>query len=589
MIDFKKEIATVIAKVTEIEEKEIESYIEVPKDTSNGDYAFPCFKLAKTLKKAPPAIAEGIKTKIDEMCSKDETASDEKRENNTNIKNRNWCKKIEIAGGYLNFYINKNILAEQALEKIEEQEEYEKVQTPIGKNIVIDYSSPNIAKPFHIGHLKTTVIGGALYNIYKYLGYNVIGVNHLGDYGTQFGKLIEGYKLWGDEYDLTENPIDKLADIYKRINDLCKEDESVLEKCRENFKLLEQGDEYCTKLWQEFKDLSIKEFQKIYDLLGTHFDSWNGEAFYADKTDEVIKILENTGKLQESEGAMIVDLSDKGIDTPCIVCKSNGSTIYATRDLAAILYRARTYNFDKCIYVTSYEQNLHFKQIFEVAKLLGLDEKYTNGLEHVPYGFVRLSTGRMSTRLGNFVKVEDLLNDAIQEAGKIIEQKNPDLENKEENAKKVGIGAVIFNDLSTNRIKDEVFDLDAMLNFQGETGPYIQYTYVRTKSVLEKAGGVPSFKDINIEALNDEYSQNIIKLLYNFKDVLEQVVEKSEPSLLARYLIDLSKTFSSFYNENKIICDDVDLQNARVYLTFAVGKVLKTGARLLGMEMPEKM
>ena len=569
MVDLKKEIAVAIAKATNIEKSEIHGYIEIPKDTSNGDYAFPCFKLAKIMKKSPIQIAEDIKEKI---------SIDEEK-----------FLKIDIVGGYLNFYINKNILVKEVLQRIEDEEEYCKATSPKNKNIVIDYSSPNIAKPFHIGHLKTTVIGGALYNIYKYLGYNVTGVNHLGDYGTQFGKLIEGCKLWGDEYDLSENSIDKLADIYKRINELCKEDENVLNQCRENFKLLEQGDEYCTKLWQEFKDLSIKEFQKIYDLLGTKFDSWNGEAFYADKTDDVIGILKNTGRLQESEGAMIVDLTDVGIETPCIVCKSNGSTIYATRDLAAILYRARTYDFDKCIYVTSYEQNLHFKQIFEVAKLLGLDEKYINGLEHVPYGFVRLSTGRMSTRLGNFVKVEDLLNDAINQAKKIIEEKNPNLENKEEIAKKVGIGAVIFNDLATSRIKDEVFDIDSMLSFQGETGPYIQYTYVRTNSVLEKVGETPKFKDVDCELLQDEYSQNVIKLIYSFEDILNQVLEKSEPSILARYLIDLSKAYSNFYNENKIICDDNKLQNARVFLTYAVGKTLKSGAKLLGIEMPEKM
>ena len=569
MVYLKKEFAVAIAKATNIEKSEIHGYIEIPKDTSNGDYAFPCFKLAKIMKKSPIQIAEDIKEKI---------SIDEEK-----------FLKIDIVGGYLNFYINKNILVKEVLQRIEDEEEYCKATSPKNKNIVIDYSSPNIAKPFHIGHLKTTVIGGALYNIYKYLGYNVTGVNHLGDYGTQFGKLIEGCKLWGDEYDLSENSIDKLADIYKRINELCKEDENVLNQCRENFKLLEQGDEYCTKLWQEFKDLSIKEFQKIYDLLGTKFDSWNGEAFYADKTDEVIGILKNTGRLQESEGAMIVDLTDVGIETPCIVCKSNGSTIYATRDLAAILYRARTYDFDKCIYVTSYEQNLHFKQIFEVAKLLGLDEKYINGLEHVPYGFVRLSTGRMSTRLGNFVKVEDLLNDAINQAKKIIEEKNPNLENKEEIAKKVGIGAVIFNDLATSRIKDEVFDIDSMLSFQGETGPYIQYTYVRTNSVLEKVGETPKFKDVDCELLQDEYSQNVIKLIYSFEDILNQVLEKSEPSILARYLIDLSKAYSNFYNENKIICDDNKLQNARVFLTYAVGKTLKSGAKLLGIEMPEKM
>ena len=572
MIDFKEEIADIVAKATGIENEEIKSYIEVPKDVKNGDYAFPCFRLAKVLKKAPLVIAQEIKEKIEFEGIKNDS-----------------IKQIEIAGGYLNFYINKNIITQNVINEIANEKEYGRSKIGEGKNIVIDYSAPNIAKPFHIGHLKTTVIGGALYNIYKYLGYNVTGVNHLGDYGTQFGKLIEGYKMWGKDYDLSENAIDKLAEIYKRINELCNEDEKVLEACRENFRLLENGDEYCTKLWQEFKDISIKEFQKIYDLLGSKFDSWNGEAFYADKTDEVIKLIKESGKLQESEGAMIVDLSDKGIETPCIICKSNGSTIYATRDLAAILYRARTYDFDKCIYVTSYEQNLHFKQIFEVAKLLGLKEKYTDGLVHVPYGFVRLSTGKMSTRLGNFVKVEDLLNDAINMAEKIIEEKNPNLENKKEISKKVGIGAVIYNDLSTSRIKDEIFDLDLMLNFQGETGPYIQYTYVRTKSVVKKAGGIPNSKEINVELIKDEYSQKIINLIYNFENILKQVIDKNEPSILARYLIDLAKAFSNFYNENKIICEDKELQNARVFITYATGKVLKNGAKLLGIEMPEKM
>lgn len=568
MTNFKNLISNLISEAVKIDAEEIENYIEVPKDLSNGDYAFPCFRLAKTLKMAPPQIANDIKEKI-------------------NI-DTNYIIKLDVAGGYLNFYINKDIITKEVLEQVEVQKEFGKLPEN-NKTVIIDYSAPNIAKPFHIGHLKTTVIGGALYNIYKHLGYKVVGINYLGDYGTQFGKLIEGYKLWGNEYDFSENQIDNLADIYKRINQLCKDDEKVLEQCRENFKLLENGDEYCTKLWQEFKDLSIKEFQKIYDMLGSKFDSWNGEAFYADKTDEVIEILSKKGVLKESEGARVVDLSDKGIDTPCIICKSNGSTIYATRDLASILYRARMYDFDKALYVTSYEQNLHFKQIFEVAKLLGLDEKYTNGLEHVPYGFIRLSTGRMSTRLGNFIKVEDLLKDTIARVQEIIETKNSDLENKEEVAKKVGIGAVIFNNLATSRIKDEIFDIDEMLNFQGETGPYIQYTYVRTKSVLEKAQIVPYFKDINTQCLYDEYSQNIIKLIYNFEEVLKQVADKNEPSILARFLIELSKAFSAFYNENKIICDDKEIQDARVYLTNAVGKVLKQGANLLGMQVPDKM
>ena len=496
--------------------------------------------------------------------------------------------KQRLCGGYINFYQNKKLFTKQLLLKIENRE-YENIKLGEGKNIVIDYSSPNIAKPFHIGHLRSTVIGGALYNIYKYLGYNTIGVNHLGDYGTQFGKLIEGYKLWGEEYDIENSPINELTKIYIRINELCKKDEEILNRCRDNFKKLEEGDEYCTKIWEKFKTLSLKEFQKVYDLLGSNFDSWNGEAFYSDKMEEVIDLLEKTGKLVESQGAKIIDLEDKGIDTPCIIKKSNDSTTYATRDLAAVLYRARTYDFDKALYVTSYEQVLHFKQIFEVAKLLGLDEKYTKGLEHISFGMVLLPTGKMSTREGNIIKLEELLTEAIERAKKIIEEKNSSLENKEEVAKKVGIGAVIFNDLANSRIKDEVFDWNQILNFQGETGPYIQYTYVRTKSVLDKVGYLPKVQEIDEELLLDEYSQSIIKLIDSFENILVQVTNKEEPSILARYLIDLAKAFSSFYNENKIITDEEAVQKARTYLTYSVGEILKTGAKLLGIEMPDKM
>ena len=569
MADFKQIIGQAIAKVTNLNEEELESYIEKPKDQKNGDYAFPCFKLAKELRKAPAIIANDIQEKIEIDKEK--------------------IEKIEVVGGYLNFYINKNAITKEVLDKVELDEEYGKSKIGEGKNIVIDYSSPNIAKPFHIGHLRSTVIGGALYKIYKHLGYNVTGINHLGDYGTQFGKLIEGYKLWGEEYNIEENPIDELTKIYIRINQLCKEDKSVLEACRNNFKKLEDGDKYCTKLWERFRSLSLKEFQKVYDLLGSKFDSWNGEAFYSDKMPEVIEILEKTGKLVESQGARIIDLEDKGINTPCIIEKSNGSTTYATRDLAAILYRARTYDFDKALYLTSYEQALHFKQVFEVAKLLGIDEKYTNGLVHVPFGMVLLPTGKMSTREGKIIKLEELLEEAIQRAKKVIEEKNPGLENKDEIAKKVGIGAVIFNDLANNRVKDEIFEWDQILNFQGETGPYIQYTYVRTKSVLKKVEKVPEFATVDLNELSDEYSQNIIKLMYNFENTLVQVTKKEEPSILSRYLIDLAKAYSSFYNENKIITDEQKTQDARVYLTYAVGQVLKTGANLLGIDMPEKM
>ena len=566
MLKFKKIIAEEISKVTNIKSEELETYIEIPKETNNGDYSFPCFRLAKELKKAPQIIATDLKEKIKIVEP---------------------ITKIEVIGGYLNFFINKEILAKETLEEIENG--FGKSEIGKGKNIIIDYSAPNIAKPFHIGHLRSTVIGGALYNIYKQLGYNVTGINHLGDYGTQFGKLIEGYKLWGNEYDIKKDPIEELTKIYIRINEVCKNDEQILENCRNNFKKLEDGDPYCLKIWEEFKDLSLKEFQKVYDLLGSKFDSWNGEAFYSDKMPEVIQILEKTGKLVESQGAKIINLEDKGINTPCIIEKSNGSTTYATRDLAAILYRARTYDFDKALYVTSYEQTLHFKQVFEVAKLLGIDEKYTNGLEHISFGMVLLPTGKMSTREGNVVKLNDLLNEAISRAKQIIEQKNPNLENKDEIAKKVGIGAVIFNDLANGRVKDEIFDWDTILNFQGETGPYIQYTYVRTQSVINKAEGVPSFENVKLNQLLDEYSIRILKLIYNFEDILKQVTDNNEPSILSRYLIDLAKAYSNFYNENKIINDDKETQDAREYLTHAVGEVLRLGANLLGIEMPDKM
>lgn len=569
MIDFKIVIANAIAQVINVDQNEIKKSIEKPKGTENGDYAFPCFRLAKTLRKAPQAIAMEIKEKIK--------------------LNENEITKLEVVGGYLNFFVNNELLVKEVLQEMSNDEEYGKSTIGNGKNIVIDYSAPNIAKPFHIGHLRSTVIGAALYKIYKYLGYNVTGINHLGDYGTQFGKLIEGYKLWGNEYNIEENPIDELTKIYIRINQACKEDEQVLENCRNNFKKLEDGDPYCVEIWQKFRELSLKEFQKVYDILGSKFDSWNGEAFYSDKMAEIVEILEKSGKLIESEGARIVDLEDKGINTPCIIEKSNGSSTYATRDLAAIMYRARTYDFDKALYVTSYEQVLHFKQVFEVAKLLGLDEKYTNGLEHVAFGMVLLPTGKMSTREGTSVKLSELLNEAISRAKTIIEQKNPELENKDEVAKKVGVGAVIFNDLAQSRIKDEIFDWDTILNFQGETGPYIQYTYVRTKSVIEKAGGVPAIKEIDTKLLQDEYSIRLIKLIYELEDILIQVTDKNEPSILSRYLIDIAKAYSNFYNENKIINEDKNLQNARVYLTHSVGKILRIGAGLLGIEMPDRM
>jgi len=568
MTDFKEVIAKKISDLTNIELSEIKKYIEVPPNKEMGDYSFPCFKLAKNLKKAPQLIAEELKEKL---------------ENDTGI-----IQKIDVINGYLNFFINNEELAKIVLQEVYNKKSiYGSSNVGNGKNIVIDYSSPNIAKTFHIGHLRSTVIGNSLYKIYKFLGYNCIGVNHIGDYGTQFGKLIEGYKRWGNEYNIEENPIEELTKIYIRINELCKDDESVLEECRDNFKKLEQGDEYCVSLWTRFRELSLKEFQRVYDLLDIHFDSLNGEAFYIDKMPEIIKLLENTGKLVESEGARVINL-EEGM-APCIIEKTNGSTTYATRDLAAILYRTRTYDYDKAIYVTSYEQILHFKQIFEVAKLLGMDKKYTDGLVHVPFGMVLLKTGKMSTREGNVIKLEELLNEAISRVMEIIQDKNPDLEDKEEIAKNIGIGAVIFNDLYNSRIKDEVFDWNELLNFNGETGPYLQYIYVRTNSILEKAGYIPDISDINYKKLQDESSIEVIKKLYNYGDIIEQSAEKNEPYIIARYLISLAQAFSKFYNENKIIVDNKQEQDARLFLTYGVNIVLKSGAELLGMKMPNRM
>ena len=568
MKDFKDLLAKEISKVSNIDVEKIKENLEVPKDSTNGDYAFQCFILAKELKKAPALIATELQSKIAQEI------------NNEDI------KEVTAVNGFLNFKINRQKMVEELAKEFDEKKENYGSGNQ-NKNIVIDYSSPNIAKPFHVGHLRTTVIGGALYNIYKFLGNNVTGVNHLGDYGTQFGKLIEGYKRWGKEYNIEENPIDELTKIYIRINNLCKEDESVLEECRNNFKKLEDGDPYCKELWEKFRALSLKEFEKVYKMLGSKFDSYNGEAFYVDKMPEVVNLLQKSGKLVDSEGAKVVDL---GSDMPpCIIIKSNGSSTYATRDLAAILYRARTYDYDKAIYVTSYEQILHFKQIFKTAIYLGLDEKYIKGLEHVPFGMVLLKTGKISTREGNIIKLEDLLNEAVERSKKVIESKNPNLENKDDVAHKVGIGAVIFNDLSNSRIKDEIFDWDIMLNFNGETGPYIQYMCVRTKSVLEKAGYIPELKDVDLSKLDDENSKNLVNILYNFNQTLVNVTEKEEPSILSRYLISLAKEYSSFYNNCHILNEDKSLQDARLYLTYMVKTVLEKGLNLLGIQVPDKM
>jgi len=563
MVDFKKIISSLIEKEININ---VYNYIKEIDDPSKGDYAFPCFSLSKKMHKSPVEIANDLANSI----------KDEKIE------------KIESVNGYLNFFINKEYLIKEVLS------DYDRKKSNYGKEdhketVLVEYSSPNIAKPFHIGHMRTTLIGHALYNIYKYLGYNTIGINHLGDYGTQFGKLIEGFKLWGNEYDLSIDPIDKLVEIYVRINELASEDEKVLDRCRENFKLLEEGDKYCVDLWQKFKDLSLEEFNKTYDRLNIKFDSIKGEASYVESIPEVVRLLEKNNKLEISEGASVVNLEDEGINTPCIIKKTDGSSIYASRDLAAIMYRAKTYDFDKCIYVTGYEQDLHFKQVFATAKYLDLGEKYINGLEHVSYGLYSLKEGKMSTRKGNFIKLDDVLDEAIDRAKNIILEKNPELEDLDDVAKKVGIGSVIFSDLYNSRIKDEIFDMDEMIKFNGETCPYIQYMYVRIKSILRKNDNEVLLNNVKYDKLLEGSSYELVKLINKFNEVLNDVISKNEPYILSRYLIKLATTYSEYYNEVKILSDDIDERNSRIYLITVVSEILKTGSNLLGIEMPERM
>jgi arginyl-tRNA synthetase len=569
MIDFKENIAQKISEVTNIEKEELKTYIEIPPNSDLGDYAFPCFKLAKSLRKAPPVIASEIK----EAIKLDDGS----------------IEKIEIVGGYLNIYINKASLAETVLKEVaQKQEKYGSSNIGMGKNVVIDYSAPNIAKPFHIGHLRSTVIGGALYKIYNFLGYNSVGINYLGDWGLQFGKVMAGYDMWKDEYDFSQSEIQAILKIYVRFCQEEKEKPELTELAREYFKRLEDGEEKEVETWKWIRRISLENYQKTYNLLNSKFDSYNGESYYNDKMDAVVDELREKGLLKESEGAQVVDLSEYDMP-PCIIITSAGTTIYATRDLASLKDRINKYDFDKAIYVVGNEQRLHFKQVFKVLELMGYPE-YARKCEHVPFGLVVDKDGeKIGSRKGNSVFLEDILKEAIQKVEKIIDEKNPGLEDKGEVARKVGVGAIIFNDLSNSRIKDEIFDWDMLLNFQGETGPYIQYIYVRTRSLLEKAGYVPDLENINFSKLQEKEAVETLKLLYRFNEFVTLAADKNEPSIISRYLIDVAQNFSTFYNEHKIITEDKTVQDARLALTYAVGTVLKSGVTLLGMEMPNKM
>ncbi len=557
-MNYKEIIAKKISEVTDIDKNELESYIEVPPNTEMGDFAFPCFKLAKVLKLAPPMIANDLKEKL---------TTDENIE------------KIEVLGGYLNFFTNKKFFIESVVKKVlESGDNYGRNNVGNGKTVVIDYSSPNIAKPFHIGHLRTTVIGGALYKMYKALGYNVIGINHLGDWGMSVSKTIAGYEMWKDEYNFDTEPINSILAIYVRFNKLEKEDPSYTDKARDAFIRLENKDPEVIKIWKWIIDISIENYMKVYKLLGSEFDSFNGEAFYNDKMDRVVKELEDKKILVDSEGARVVEMPDNM--PPCIIITSAKTTIYATRDLAALLYRIDNYNFSKALYVVGSEQSLHFKQVFKTLELMGY-EKYAKACEHISFGLVLDENGEKigSRKGGHLLTLEEILNESINKSLKIIEEKNPSLENKEEVAKIVGVGAIIFNDLSNNRIKDEIFDWNQILNFSGETGPYLQYTYVRTQSILRN--NEFDFSNINFDKISDKESVDIAKELAAYPEVILNAVNRNEPSLISRHLINIAQSFSRFYNEHQIVCDDEETKNARMALTKCVGTTIKQGLSLL--------
>lgn len=567
MDNIKYNIAKEIAAVLEQDTETVLASIEKPKMSNMGDFAYPCFRLAATFKKAPPVIAGEIKDKLGDIEG---------------------VSKVEVVAGYINFFADSTKVTETVVRDILQTEDScYALDEGKNKTICIDYSSPNIAKPFHIGHLRSTVIGAALVKIYKALGYDVVGINHLGDFGTQFGYVIEGYKRFGKDYDLTEEPIKKLVEIYVKINEMAKDDEEIVNAARRNFALLEAGDAETVALWQRFRELSLEEYKKIYDILGITFDSYNGEAFYNDKMDEIVDILKEKDKLVESEGAKVVELETEKV--PCMILKTNGSTTYATRDLAAILYRARTYDYTKCLYLTGYEQILHFKQIFETAKYI-VEDKYVGGLMHVPFGMVLGPGGKkLSTRKGASTTIKDVIDEAVEKAYQVLEAKGKTGEEAEKIAASVGIGAVIFNDLKNNRIKDEIFDLDEMLKFEGETGPYVQYTYVRTNSIMKKAGVEVSVDNIDLSVLTAKEEVELVKLLANRKNIVKEAARDNEPSILTRYIIDVASSFSKYYNECQIIVDDEKLKLARLALVKATGYVLKNGLNMLGINAPEKM
>ena len=562
-MDNKQLIASELAKVIDsLDQTAISNLLEQPKSSDLGDIAFPAFSLAKVERKAPQAIAADIAEKI----------------------NPSHFEKVVATGPYVNFFLNKAKISDQVIkEVIKEGADYGQQNEGQGGNITIDLSSPNIAKPFSVGHLRSTVIGDALSNIFRKMGYNTIKINHLGDWGKQFGLLMVAYKKWGNKEAVEANPIDELLQLYVRINAEIENDPALDNEGRLWFKKLEDGDPEATELWQWFRDESLVEFNRIYELLGVEFDSLNGEAFYNDKMDEAVKILEDKGLLKESKGASIVDLDDVNLP-PAMIKKSDGATLYITRDIATAMYRARTYNFVKNVYVVGQEQSNHFRQLKAVLKKMGFD--WSNDMIHVDFGLVTKNRQKLSTRKGNIILLEPTLQEAISRAKAQIEEKNPNLENKEAVAHAVGVGAVKFYDLKTDRRNGYDFDLEAMVSFEGETGPYVQYAYARIQSILRKADFKPSL-DANYN-LNDAESWEIIKLIQDFARVVKRAADNFEPSLIAKYAISLAQAFNKYYAHTRIL-DETPERDSRLALSYTTAVVLKEALRMLGVEAPEKM
>ncbi|WP_049482821.1 arginine--tRNA ligase [Streptococcus parasanguinis] len=559
----KELIASELAKVIDsLDQDAILNLLEQPKSSDLGDIAFPAFSLAKVERKAPQAIAADIAEKIDQSA----------------------FEKVVATGPYVNFFLDKSKISDQVIKSvIEAGADYGQQDEGKGQNITIDLSSPNIAKPFSVGHLRSTVIGDALSNIFRKMGYNTIKINHLGDWGKQFGLLMVAYKKWGSKEAVEANPIDELLKLYVRINAEIENDPELDDEGRLWFKKLEDGDPEATELWQWFRDESLVEFNRIYKLLGVEFDSLNGEAFYNDKMDEAVQILEDKGLLKESKGASIVELDDVNLP-PAMIKKSDGATLYITRDIATAIYRARTYNFVKNIYAVGQEQSNHFRQLKAVLKKMGFD--WSDDMVHVDFGLVTKNRQKLSTRKGNIILLEPTLQEAISRAKAQIEEKNPELENKEEVAHAVGVGAVKFYDLKTDRRNGYDFDLEAMVSFEGETGPYVQYAYARIQSILRKANFTPS-TDATY-SLSDTESWEIIKLLQDFSRVVKRAAENYDPSLIAKYAINLAQAFNKYYAHTRIL-DESPERESRLALSYSTAVVLKEALRLLGVDAPEKM